>query len=251
MAVIKKGDVSARVIAVQPAFDPQYGYQTEIIYQGLQNAINSVAAQSTIFGARTRVYQHEGPVYRASIIYGALQDGSNEVPVDQWERVTEYVQEDVWSNPKILALAGTATQAAAWKSQIDDWLATRPYQDPALVSNATQQAIYKLLLRGGASHELKRFVLRRRRTISIGYSAPAVANAVERIYTTGSLIAAWGIPASVASKLPEDPSTHPDDCVWAWKERQDNSIFVPAYNRVEEVKDFVFAAWSTLLYNVT
>lgn len=97
MSVVKKGNVSVQIIEVNRFFDPRLGAQTEIIYQGLEAAIEVVAAQAIGFGARSRScsYHVAGPVYRASVLYGDAQDGAAEIPVDRWERITEYYQEPI------------------------------------------------------------------------------------------------------------------------------------------------------------
>jgi hypothetical protein len=111
-----------------------------------------------------------------------------------------------------------------------------------------QVSLYRLYARGAEASEEKRFVLRRRRTIPVEFAAPATVRAVELVYTTPKLITEFDVPASVIPLLPPDPGFQPADTLWGWRERANTSDFQPSINKVEEVMEWVFAAWSTILY---
>jgi hypothetical protein len=250
MPVKTAGNTALTVVSVSRTFDPQSGYQATIIYQGFEAACNTIVAASGALGAKGRSDQFAGPVYRASITFGDAQDGAAEVPVDRWERVTEYVQEPLANNSNVIQAAGDSVTLAGWLAEIKKDLAKDNPVGLDAGAPAAQQALYTLMAQKITSHELKRFVLRRRRTISLTYAAVAVANAVETIYTTQKLAQVFGVPNSIYTKLPANPNYHPPGTAWSWKERADNSIYTPAYNKSEEIKDWVFAPWSTLLYNL-
>jgi hypothetical protein len=109
--------------------------------------------------------------------------------------------------------------------------------------------IYKLLLLGADSYEIERLVVTRSRTFSIAYASRVQMLETPRIYSTASLIAAEFIPAVIAAQLPGTPSSKPENTAWAWKVRQDRSE-ISSNGKVEEVRDWVFAPWSTLLYQL-
>lgn len=251
MAIVKVGNTNLTVVNIDRDFDPQTGWRVVFTYQGFQDPCNAQAALSATQGAKTSVRQFQGPVYRATISWGNSQDGSAEVPVDRWERVTEYVQEPLANNPNIIAAAGADGKILSkWLKEIRKDLDSDVPQGLDATASDSQRAVYDLMSRGVQAHEVKRFVLRRRRTISLFYADVAVPNAVENIYSTAKLAQVFGIPNVIFAKLPATPASAPSNTVWSWKERADDSQYTPAYNKSEEVKDWVFAAWSTVVYNL-
>lgn len=258
MATIGNG--TARIVSYETVFDPQLGEQQIENWEGSEDALITVGRnQITPSGGKWRVQQHDGPIYRMAVNYGEVQSsGVIEQPIDRWERVTEYIQEDLRNNPNVIALAGDAYTLNKWIKDVkaalklnltlDQYYGDEDF-DPIFASDE-QIKLYELYARGTESHEIKRFVLRLRRTISVKYAARSVASAVENIYSTGALIANFGIPPEIANTLPANPATPPANTAWSWKQRQDNSVFLPGLNKIEESKDWVFASWSTLLYNL-
>ncbi len=254
------GNSTARIVSIETVFDPQIGEQQIENWEGEEEALISIARNQIIpSGGKCRVRQANGPIYGMSVSYGEVQSGgTTETPIDRWERVTEYIQEDLRNNPHIITAAGTAATLNKWVQDIKAALKsnqtlTQFYTteaDPSPVIADEQEIIYQLYSRGTEAHEIKRFVLRLRRTISVNFVNRSVANAVETIYTTAALIANFGVPPEVANTLPATPAGAPVNTAWSWKQRQDNSVFLPGLNKIEESKDWVYAAWSTLLYTL-
>jgi len=254
------GNTTARIVSTETVFDPNFGEQEIQHWEGSEEALITVARNEILpSGGKCRVQQGEGPIYRMAVSYGEVQSGgTTEQPIDRWERVTEYIQEDLRNNPNVIFAAGTAATLNKWVQDIKAALKsnltlTQFYAtdaDPTPTIADEQQMIYELYARGTEAHEIKRFVLRLRRTISVNFATPSIANALERIFTTTSLIATFAIPPEVAGTLPANPFIAPAHTAWAWKQRQDNSVFLPGLNKIEESKDWVFAAWSTLLYTL-
>lgn len=285
----QQGSNTARKISVERVYDPNVGPVTVETWEGDEDALTTQAAQATkpvdgttdTAGIRARVYQFEGPIFRMTkTIPDAGADAATDAQ-DRWERVTEYVQEDLRSNPKVIQAAGGSRTLQLWVSAIKAALGSKPvpltlteyYQlvfpdettgtatltpdgESFTLSDFTttvadeEEQIYDLYARGAEAHEIKRFVVRRRRTFSPDFAAKSLCNALEKIYTTSALIRAFAIPDVFAALLPADPGFVPTGTAWAWKERQDNLVYSPATNKIEETKDWVFAAWSTLLYEL-
>ena len=250
--VIKIGDTTARIIAEEREFDPVIGDRTVQTWEGDEEDLQ---AQATLFrqqGFRARVYQYGGPVYRMQVSLPDDGGGTGTPPqVDTWERITETAQEDIRNNPLLVA-AVTATvpdnlKSAAmnafykdFKQKIRDGNNQVTFGEPAL------QAFFDLLSRGTDAHEVRRTVLRRRRSLPLTYLAQSEVLAVERIYSTAALVNAYQVPQAIASKLPVAGDITPSNTAWGWKERADTSTITGL--KVEELKEFVFAAWSTALY---
>lgn len=254
------GNSTARVVSIETVFDPNTGEQQIENWEGSEEALISLARNTVIpSGGKCRIRQSNGPIYTMGVSYGEVQSGgTTETPIDRWERVTEYIQEDLRNNPNIIAAAGTAATLNKWvqdvKAALKSNLTLHQFyateEDPTPTVADQQIMIYELYSRGTEAHEIKRFVLRLRRTISVNFANRSIANALERIYTTSTLISEFGIPPEVSGTLPADPASSPANTAWSWKQRQDNSVFLPGLNKIEESKDWVFAAWSTLLYNL-
>lgn len=115
-------------------------------------------------------------------------------------------------------------------------------------SDPDEQALFELFSRGAEAYESPRFVVTRSRVIPVGYAQPAEVSATELIYTTGQLIATFGVPQGFRQKLPITGPTTPSNTMWGWRVRANDSQFHPSVNKVEERMEWAFAAWSTLLY---
>lgn len=111
--------------------------------------------------------------------------------------------------------------------------------------------IYKLLLLGADSYEIERLVVTRSRTFSINYASRVTMLETPRVYSTSAFFTAENVPSVIRTQLANmvDVSdwSKPDNAQWAWKVRQDRSE-ISSNGKVEEVRDWVFAPWSTLLY---
>lgn len=113
--------------------------------------------------------------------------------------------------------------------------------------------IYWNMLMGLENWEVRRVVLSRRRTVSARYAAQHVVDGVEKVYTTAGLKHYFAIPTAageIGTRLPSNPSTTPPGTAWAWKIRRQDSQQMRGTARVEEVIDWVFAAWSLTIYDL-
>lgn len=245
-------------------FDPKYGFTTREVYSGPQGSLATLNQTLILLGVRSSIVQQAGKTYLHAF-YG-LQDASGatpETPNDYYELETEYVQESVWKNDLVEALAGNLTTLSKWRREIESAMKGRlvdpsgtelskvegPIDPSATGFTDNQLALYQLLLRDGDAYETTRQVLSRVRTISVAFSAQAVAQARPTIYRTADLVVVFAIPATIAARLPADPTEIPSGALWAWKQRRNTSRYEWS-GRVSEVMSWTFAAWSTITHSV-
>jgi hypothetical protein len=243
--IIRIGDNGVRPVGTRTMYRLGTGITTVWIYEGEEEALKVEAAGVLAANGQADVYPYDGPAYRMDVIWP--DDGTAS---DYWERVTEFVQEDLRENPKVISLASTSDTLALWIFLIKTALASgsplKGVVDPGM------QLLYDEMARGVTSHEVRRIILTRRRTLPIGYATPRTPTATESIYTTAALIRLFPpIPAGIQAILPAVPAVAPSGRTWGWKIRQDDSRLIPSTLKDEEVMRWTFAAWSTsLLYDL-
>jgi hypothetical protein len=246
---IKIGATSARVVFAERTWDPATGPSTRLTYEGSEDELNALAAAFMLAHNRAQVLPFNGPVYRMVVSFGDAQDGGAETPLDKWDIDTEWAELPIWSNPKVIQSAGSDDALHTWRIDIEAALANTTL--PSKTGFVDDKlALYIEVTRGTRAHESKRPILNRVRTISANYAGQIVIEAVESVYTTAKLLTTFAIPTAIANRLPADPAFVPSGRAWAWKERRETSEFIFALNKVEEVKDWIFAPWSTLLFNI-
>lgn len=251
-------------ISSEVVFDPKYGFTTHEVYSGPPDSLTALNSTLASLGVRTTISQEAGRNY-LNVFY-ALQDASGntpETPNDYYELETEYVQESIWKNDLVEALAADLTTLSKWRREIEAAMKGRlldstgteiskvegPIDPAATGFTGDQLSIYQLLLRDADAYETTRQVLTRVRTISVAYSAQAVAQARPTIYRTADLVAVFSIPSTVASRLPADPTETPSGALWTWKQRRNTSRYEWS-GRVSEIMSWTFAAYSTITHKV-
>ncbi len=229
-------------------FDPVNGYVVQEVWEGSKAAIYGLATAYEALGYKAH-REHDGPAHMCYVTIGGLTDGSPEVPVDDWEIDDDYVQEDLWSNPKVIAAAGTDDILASWRGEIEDALAAKKTVTKTGFSG-TKKELFVHMRRGAIAHEISRPVLIRNRSISPRYAQRAVIESISKVYATAALIRVEGIPNDIRAKLPADPADVPSYTVWGWKRRKNNSKIERRLNKALEEKSWVFSAWATTFYDV-
>lgn len=257
MPAVIHGTIPTRT-RVRRVIDSSTGNSWEHEWTGSLSGIASLAASLVAAGARVRDESANG-VGRLIATYSYDPDApvADEEATDRYEFDMEPVQVSLFNHPvaageiEAYGIANANIGESGYKRGIEAAVnAGDPFPLTAGVYPVGAE-IYRLLSRGVESYELKRPVLSRVRTFSPNFSGRVVLSAIETVYTTAGLVRDFAIPATVASQLPADPPEVPAGTVWAWKLRTDRSVYIPAQNRVEETRDWVFAAWSSLLYTVT
>lgn len=244
-AIINIGKTDVREVERVVEYDLEYGYQTTVIFEGEQEALNAYLATRYV-GFKWAVRPFKGPAYRGTLILGnaVVKDPNIQ---DTWERDVEFIHEDMRRNPKIQALFSNNLQdlTRAYKqakAEINKTSSTRPSGNAGI--------LYDLLASGEEGHEIERITLMRRRSIPLFYTGARQPTASALIYTTASFVSAFQVPAYVQTILPATPSSAPANTVWSWKVRADKSHLIPSFRKTEEVMAWTFAAWSTRQYTL-
>lgn len=234
--------------------DPDLGDSIEETWQGLKYQIFSLAQGFKKIGAKARV-THRGPLYQVIVTIGQTPARGVEVPVDKYEWDSEQFQVSIFNaaGPSAEALSYSVSAnvpLSRYRQVIED--AVKKGTDiavpfPSESSFPWAWSLYRRLSVGVEAYPLKRLVLRRVRTFSLDYAGRIELSATPIAYSTAALVSTFAIPNKIALQLPEYPSNAdtPAYTRWGWWMRTDRSEQIPALNKVEEVREWVFAAWST------
>ena len=245
------GDNSFRKISSAPTFDVEHGWRVTDTYEGSEEAVKAGMGTFAAQGINGVSYQYNGPIWRAEfqIVPASDQTGLPEV-IDQWEFDTDFVQASIWNNPRVRALASTGDTLSIWKKDIlkaiEDHKTNAEFAATGV--SAQELAIFATVNQGGEGFEYRRITLRRQRTLPITNAQASRPDAVERVYSSAALIAAFGIPSAIAARMPVAPTEAPDYFAWTWKARRDSSVYVAQLGKLQESRDWVFAPWSIVEY---
>lgn len=258
--------------------DPRYGVASRETWRGEKKALLGLAAAFREAGYRVEYVDNEGTA-TLNVIIPQYNDGTAETPQDTWEIENETIQRSIWRNPRLFQAAGSDEDTMAyWRQRTQNALNgnfaqanTDPieYQvfnptnkepltpeEAGFSSDGPEPYLYKIyvkLLRGEDSFDSTTVVLKRSRVISASYAQRSVVQAIEKVYTTAKLITTFSVPNSIAALLPADPTDatlKPPGTTWGWKTRRDTSQIIVAVNKLQEVKDWIFAAWDNDLYEI-
>ena len=247
-------------------FDPASGWKTVETWNGSKAQIGAIIQSFRDNGAATSV-KNSGALWTLtatwSLDYSKDTDKQAGAPplaeetLDTWDVDVEWAQVDVRSSPKLIAyLEGEYQVAVAFKqvdAAIKAGLSIEKYLESisksSIIPLVKLEVIYRLRSRGVTTVEEKRPTLTRKRTYTSQYTAPIQINAVEVIYTPSALISLFSVPNIIQQKLPVTPAVTQAEAAWGWKLRKQSGTFTVARNKIEETMDFVFAQWSTLIYD--
>lgn len=251
-------------------FDPASGWKTVETWNGSKTQIAAIIQSFIDNGAATSV-KNSGALWTLTVTWSLdyskdtdKQAGAPplaEETLDTWDVDVEWAQVDVRSSPKIITYLGGEYQVATTFKLVDSaikaGLSIDGYYRNVVNTSTTiqpavspkEEAIYRLRSRGVTTIEEKRPTLTRKRTYTSQYTTPIQINAVEVIYTTSALISLFSVPNIIQQKLPVTPAVTQAEAAWGWKLRKQSGTFTVARNKIEETMDFVFAQWSTLIYD--
>ena len=247
-------------------FDPATGWKTVETWNGSKSQIAAAVEKFHNSGAATSV-KNSGALWTLTVTWSldysnesGKQAGAppaTEAPLDTWDVDVELADVDVRASPKVIAFLGDEYKVAVAFKQVDAaikaGLSIDKYLDSISISSIIPidklEVIYRLRARGVTTLTEKRPILTRKRTYTSAYTTPIQINAVEVIYTTSALITEFKVPNIIQQKLPATPPVTQAEAAWGWKQRKQSGTFTVARNKIEETMDFVFAQWSTLLYD--
>lgn len=247
-------------------FDPASGWKTVETWNGSKTQIAAIIQGFIDNGAATSV-KNSGALWTLTVTWSldynkdtdkeAGAPPQAEESLDTWDVDVEWAQVDVRSSPKVINyLGGEYKVAVAFKqadAAIKAGLDMQKYMDSleksSIIPIDKLEVIHRLRSRGVTTVEEKRPTLARKRTYTSQYTTPIQINAVEIIYTTSALISLFKVPSIIQQKLPVTPLVTQAEAAWGWKLRKQSGTFTVARNKIEETVDFVFAQWSTLIYD--
>jgi hypothetical protein len=264
-------------VSSEVVYDVHNGNELRETYKGAEASIDALTSAFRIAGY-TVTRATENGVHVCQVRIANVDDSGGysgtETPVDKWQVNFDFFQTSVWDHPGIMygiqvyadsLFNGNYDNAlGAVRGPIENYLKGKKWdtassayvdyssgpltpEDTGLTAGEFPYKLYCLLMRGTESFEVERPVLSRVRTYSAAYLTRFTMPAWPTIYTTAQLISAYAIPAVTQSQMPSDPAFTPTDCTWGWKERRHN-LEIDYQGKVTETLDWVFAAWSNLLY---
>lgn len=266
------------LVSEEVTFDKFTGRAWTQNYEGTRPALNALSILFGNAGGRTSLSTPGGKA-TLSVVW-SRNPGSNplappsppELPVDRWEFTSEPYQISIFKRPDVAAEAATflhtsesivppATQVVVYKGpaayrkliqdSVDAGLSV-PFESDS-VNYPFGSKVFTELVRGDESWETKRLVLSRTRSYSPDYlGTPRPVSLYTPVYTRGSLISEFNIPSQIASRIPSDPTSPPppSGTVWGWREKSCSEGYSTGSRKIEERREWDFAAWSTFLYTI-
>jgi len=247
-------------------FDPATGWKTVETWNGSKSQIAAIIQSFRDNGAATSV-KNSGALWTLTVTWSLdyNQDTNKqagappaaEETLDTWDVDVELADVDVRASPKVITFLGDEYKVAVAFKQVDAaikaGLSIDKYLESISISSIIPiiklEVIYRLRSRGVTTLTEKRPILTRKRTYTSAYTTPIQINAVETVYTTSALITNFSVPNIIQQKLPVTPVVTQAEAAWGWRIRKQSGTFTVARNKIEETMDFVFAQWSTLLYD--
>lgn len=228
--------------------DENGAWTTTIYYKGIADVLRGM---SVPLGAKMSIEEGEEGYARATVTIGNLNDGGQETVSERWEIDSEIVEKSILFHPLAQGMTPASKAAFVRWSQDPD----RTAQVPASITADDTAAFFKLQeesLRGVESTSITTFILKRTRTMSANYAPVLRLKDVRDVYSSAKLKANEGIPNALYDTLPgvlagNPLPAAPSSSAWSWLPRLQNRSYI-GNGRVEEVSDWVFAAWSTNLY---
>lgn len=233
--------------------DPFGAWSTTYTWEGIPGSVAALIANQAL-GSEINVSQHGYPA-SARITYPP------NVFSDKWETDRENLDKDIMYNPAFIGISiGAFKEVRRWRQDPtgSDMCLTPGVPIPKLLDENDKPSaltlnsndvvlmaqIRELVLRGAEAYQLSTLVLKRTRKIAASM-LPTINLAEKTIfYSTATLTANEGVPPL---GLPIVPYTPPSNAQWGWLPRQNNRSYV-SRGFYEEHCDWVFAAWSTVLY---
>lgn len=272
------GTATTILASVTEEFDPRTGKVLVQEWHGTLPALTSLGTALQLSGYRTALINNGGH-YRLTASAAAVDAGVPEVPTDTFTVDKTREQLPIWQAPKIIQLvaqykanagglfpqyedaltdvktktdallAGKVWNGSAWVETYTD--GATPYTVAlASIADPILQQIYALRVQGAESFPVEFPVLRLVRTYSLAYAARTQVDLIPKAYSTAALQSAYNIPAAIMAKLPPNPadSLLPQNCIWGWVVQSDSDTITWS-GKIEEQREWVFGACSTILYD--
>lgn len=173
--------------------------------------------------------------------------GGSENVETTWELDQNFSEIDFFHIGKIHD-ALTTEQIEAVKKELDKGEDGKETVFTGAAAEIQKQA-YRLKRQGVESVYQARPVLRRTFTYSSRYAQRSVIDLSPNRYTTAQLVSLFNVPAVVAAQLPADPALKPQDTTFGWIVQRSTATTGLRSQTINEVTEWVFAAWADALYD--
>lgn len=242
---------SATLIESESSFDPLNGYTLTQRWKGSEGALLTLASQFSASGARATVSTSDGVSMLSAVFGGRASVGGSEgdTPQDRYSFTQETAEVSPFGFPAARSEALGYVSVAQYQKDIRDAVDAGEAYPLSTTTYPFGLAIYNHMSLGLEALETRRPVLKRTRTMSVLHSQRMSMNVSDNVWTTAALISAFALPQVVQDRLPTTP-TAITGFQWGWKLRVDESDYIVGSNRIEEVKEWVFANWSSTFYTI-
>lgn len=231
-------------------------------YKGDSIVLVGTNGERSPFGAWVSIYSYEGTPLSMAALANSQPDGikvsiKQDGPVvgvaltyapdefaDKWEVDRENIDKDILYSISLNSLTDDG------KAYIKSFRAdpTQTWTVPSSEPNTTlMNQIYEMILRGTEAYQVSTLVLKRTRTMSVNLAPTIVLSEQTQFYSTARLVTLTNMDPDIAATLPTNPYAPPANTAWGWLPRQANRSYI-SKGQMEEHSDWVFAAWSTVLY---
>lgn len=236
MSTSFKGD-SVVFVGSEGERDP-FGVQvTTYSFEGVASAMAALAASQPL-GIKVGTHQR-GAVVGVDLTY------SPDAFFDRWETDKENIDKDLLYNIafNILTLA-EKNEVRRWRGDPTSTLNVNI--DPAGNHTVLLGQIQDLVLAGTEAYQVSTLILKRTRKLSVNLAPTITLSEQTVFYSTAQMLSVFDCP--ITNILPVNPYPPPANHAWGWLPRQANRSYI-AKGIMEEHSDWVFAAWSTVLYS--
>lgn len=232
---------------------PFGAWSTSYDYSGIPISIAALVNNQRL-GAEISVDQTSIPA-RASLTYPP------DVFADKWEIDKEVLEKDIMYHPVFALLSpGAFAEIRRWRQ---DPTGSDMFLTPGVPITTLQGSdgktsqlmlspndltpmgqLKELVLRGTEAFQIATLIAKRTRQLSVPMPPTLDLSEQTQFYSTTRFTSNENVPAL---GLPTNPYSPPTDTQWGWLPRLRNRSYV-SRGFMEEHSDWVFAAWSTILY---
>lgn len=242
---------AATLIESESSFDPLNGYTLQQRWRGTEGALLTLASQFSSSGAKATVSTADGASVLVAVFGGRASVGGAEgdTPQDRYSFTQETAEVSPFGVPAARSESLGYVSVAQYQKDIKDAVDAGEAYPLDVDTYPFGLAIFNHLCLGLEAVETRRPVLKRTRTMSVQHSGRMSMSVSDTVWTTAALISAFALPQVVQDRLPTTP-TAITGFTWGWKLRVDDSDYIVGSNRIEEVKEWVFANWSSTFYTI-
>jgi hypothetical protein len=239
--------------------DPKSGRTAFFTAEGNESRLLQVGYQLEAEGLRVQINPISGtPQYRLTATFPDLNDGEEQIPTVKWALKTQIEDVDIFQLPRALvemeAFAELEVQPISKYRKLITEAVSKGNAFPSEIDGDLYPfavSLYRMLSEGTRSFPKTRSTLYRTRIMGWDYANPVVVTEEPYVYTTAALIRDYGIPSSIANRLPNPSNAAlPSTRHYGWLlMNQDTDDEQSRYFRQEEVISWTFAPFDIEIYS--